>query len=172
MSIEIKYLAWSIALGLVYVLVAASLGTAQRGLDWNVGNRDGEPKPLTGAAARAHRASWNFLETFPFFAAAVLVVVLTKTNTAHTGLGAMLYAVARSYAGMASMVRDDKATAEADRSRLAERYAAQAVQLLDKARADGYFASRPNRTKLKDDVELGPLRARPDFKKLLNQVGP
>ena len=57
MSIEIKYLAWSIALGIVYVLVAATLGTAQRGLNWNVGNRDADTKPLTGAAARAHRAS-------------------------------------------------------------------------------------------------------------------
>ncbi len=95
MSIEIKYLAWSIALGLVYVLVAASLGTAQRGLNWSVGNRDGETKPLTGAAARAHRASWNFLETFPFFAALVLAVVLTKTNSANTALGAMLYFWAR-----------------------------------------------------------------------------
>ncbi len=95
MSIEIKYLAWSIALGLVYVLVVATLGTAQRGLDWNVGNRDGETKPLTGAAARAHRASWNFLETFPFFAAALLAVVLIKTNSAHTALGAMLYFWAR-----------------------------------------------------------------------------
>ena len=91
MNPEIKYLAWSIALGLVYVLVAATLGTAQRGLNWNVGNRDGETKPLTGAAARAHRASWNFLETFPFFAAAVLAVVLIKVNSPHTAQGAMLY---------------------------------------------------------------------------------
>lgn len=96
MSIEIKYLAWSIALGIVYVLVAATLGTAQRGLNWNVGNRDADTKPLTGAAARAHRASRNFLETFPFFAAAALAVVLTKTNTAQTALGAMLYFWART----------------------------------------------------------------------------
>jgi uncharacterized MAPEG superfamily protein len=95
MSIEIKYLAWSIALGIVYVLVAATLGTAQRGLDWNVGNRDGEAKPLTGAAARAHRACRNFLETFAFFAAAVLAVVLLKANTAGTAIGAMLYFWAR-----------------------------------------------------------------------------
>jgi uncharacterized MAPEG superfamily protein len=95
MTVELKYLAWSIALGIVYVLVAATLGTAQRGLDWNVGNRDGATKPLTGAAARAHRASRNFLETFPFFAAAVLAVVLVKGNTTHTALGAMLYFWAR-----------------------------------------------------------------------------
>jgi len=31
------------------------------------------------------------LETFPFFAAAVLAVVFTKTNTLHTAFGAELY---------------------------------------------------------------------------------
>jgi uncharacterized MAPEG superfamily protein len=33
----------------------------------------------------------NFLETFPFFAAAVLVVVLAKANSSQTALGAQLY---------------------------------------------------------------------------------
>jgi len=95
MTIEIKWLACSIALGLAYVLFAATLGTQQRGLKWNASNRDGELKALTGAAARAARANANFLETFPFFAAAVLAVVLTKTNTAHTAFGAELYFWAR-----------------------------------------------------------------------------
>jgi uncharacterized MAPEG superfamily protein len=95
MTIELKILAWSVCLGLVYVLIAASLGTAQRGLQWNVGNRDGEPKPLTGAAARASRASSNFLETFAFFAAAVLAVTLVKGSSPHTALGAQLYFWAR-----------------------------------------------------------------------------
>jgi uncharacterized MAPEG superfamily protein len=91
MVIEIKWLAWSIALGLAYVLIAATFATQQRGLRWNASNRDGESKPLTGAAARAVRANANFLETFPFFAAAVLAVVFTKTNTLHTAFGAELY---------------------------------------------------------------------------------
>ena len=91
MTIEIKWLVWSMLLGLAYLLIAASLATMQRGLHWNASNRDGEAKVLTGAAARAHRANSNFLETFPFFAAAVLAVVLTKANTAHTALGAELY---------------------------------------------------------------------------------
>jgi uncharacterized MAPEG superfamily protein len=91
MTVELKILAWSICLGIVSVLVAASLSTAQRSLGWNLGNRDQETKPLTGAAARAHRANRNFLETFPFFAAAVLVVVLAKANSSQTALGAQLY---------------------------------------------------------------------------------
>jgi uncharacterized MAPEG superfamily protein len=95
MSIELKMLGWSVFLGLLYIAVAASLGTQQRGLKWNAGNRDGELKSLTGVAARADRASRNFLETFPFFAAAVLVVVLQGKNTAHTAMGAELYFWAR-----------------------------------------------------------------------------
>jgi uncharacterized MAPEG superfamily protein len=95
MTVELKMLAWSILLGLAYVFVAASLSTQQRGMKWNAGNRDGEAKPLTGAAARAVRASLNFLETFGFFAAAVLAVVLAKQNTPNTALGAQIYFWAR-----------------------------------------------------------------------------
>lgn len=91
MPTEIKILAWSIVLGLVYVLGATALSTAARGLNWNVGNRDAEAPRLTGAAGRAHRAARNFLETFPLFAAAVLAVVLVKANDSHTALGSQLY---------------------------------------------------------------------------------
>jgi uncharacterized MAPEG superfamily protein len=96
MALELKILGWSILLGLAYVLIAATLGTQQRGLKWNAGNRDGEPKSLTGHAARARRASLNFLETFVFFAAAVLAVVLAKQNSSQTVLGAELYFWARA----------------------------------------------------------------------------
>jgi uncharacterized MAPEG superfamily protein len=95
MTIELKMLVWSVCLGLASVLIAATLGTSQRGLTWNAGNRDGEPKPLTGAAARASRASSNFLETFPFFAVAVLALTLLKGSSPHTALGAQLYFWAR-----------------------------------------------------------------------------
>jgi uncharacterized MAPEG superfamily protein len=95
MTIELKILGWSVFLGLAYVFVAAGLATQQRGLKWNASNRDGEQKPLTGVAARAARANANFLETFGFFAAAVLAVVLARQNTAHTALGAQLYFWAR-----------------------------------------------------------------------------
>jgi uncharacterized MAPEG superfamily protein len=95
MIIELKILGWSVFLGLAYVFVAAGFATRQRGLKWNASNRDGEQTPLTGLAARAARANSNFLETFGFFAAAVLAVALAKQNTAHTALGAQLYFWAR-----------------------------------------------------------------------------
>lgn len=95
MGVELQMLAWAVVLGLVQLLVAATLGTQQRGLGWNAGARDGIPVPLTGVAARMDRALHNFLETFGFFAAAVLAVVLTQKTSAHTALGAQLYFWAR-----------------------------------------------------------------------------
>lgn len=91
MAIELQLLAWAVVLGLAQIMVAATLGTQQRGLAWNAGARDGDPKPLTGVAARMDRALKNFLETFGFFTVAVLVVVFDKHTSAHTALGAQLY---------------------------------------------------------------------------------
>jgi uncharacterized MAPEG superfamily protein len=95
MTMEIKWLAWSIGLGIAYVLLTATLSIVQRGLVWGFSNRDGDVKALIGPAARAHRATVNFLETFPFFAAAVLAVVFTKESSPHTLLGAQIYFWAR-----------------------------------------------------------------------------
>ncbi len=95
MSIELKMLAWSIILGLVQVLIAATLATQQRGLKWNASARDGVPLPLSGVAARVDRASHNFLETFVFFAAAVLAVVVAQKASPTTALGVQLYFWAR-----------------------------------------------------------------------------
>jgi uncharacterized MAPEG superfamily protein len=88
---EMKMLAWAIVLGLLQLVIAASLSTAQRGLAWNTGARDGVPLALTGVAARMDRALHNFLETFPFFAAAVLAVTVLQSANPGTALGAQLY---------------------------------------------------------------------------------
>lgn len=95
MTIELKMLAWSILLGLVHVLIDATLMTRQRGLGWNVGARDVAPPPLTGVAGRVDRATRNFLETFAFFAAAVLAVVVAQKTSTQTALGAQIYLWAR-----------------------------------------------------------------------------
>jgi uncharacterized MAPEG superfamily protein len=95
MGIELKFLAWAVVLGFVQLLLADVLATAQRGAKWNVGPRDGEPRPLSGAAGRAERAFRNFLETFAFFAAAVLAVVAAGRTDAWTALGVQLYLWAR-----------------------------------------------------------------------------
>ncbi len=94
MPVELKMLGWSVALGLVYLVFATLLSLVRRGMTWNAGNRD-EQVPLTGLAARVDRASRNYLETFAFFAAAVLVVVVGQRTNAQTALGAQLYVWAR-----------------------------------------------------------------------------
>lgn len=95
MTIELQMLGWSVVLGIAYVLIAAAFGTWQRGLRWNAGNRDGEPKPLDKYAARADRANRNFLETFAFFAATTLAVVAMHKTGAQTAIGAQVYFWAR-----------------------------------------------------------------------------
>lgn len=95
MSVEIRMLGWSIVLGLVYVFVAAGLATAQRGLKWNASNRDGDAPPLTGFATRAQRANGNFLETFGFFVAATLAVVIMHKTSDQTAVAVQLYVWAR-----------------------------------------------------------------------------
>ncbi|MFP7722712.1 MAPEG family protein [Lysobacter sp. A3-1-A15] len=95
MAIELQMLAWSVVLGLVHLLLDGALKTRQRGLKWNVGARDAVVPPLDGVAARVNRAWLNFMETFPFFAAAVLAVVAAGRGDADTALGAQLYFWAR-----------------------------------------------------------------------------
>lgn len=95
MAIEIQILAWGILLGVAQLFLAAALMTRQRGLQWNASARDGDPPPLTGLAARADRAFRNFLETFPFFAAAAVAVVATGSGDAGTAFGAQLWFWAR-----------------------------------------------------------------------------
>lgn len=95
MPVEIQMLAWSVLLGVAQLFLAAALMTRQRGLKWNASARDGDPEPLTGVAGRADRAMHNFLETFPFFAAAALAVVATGSGDATTALGAQLWFWAR-----------------------------------------------------------------------------
>ncbi|WP_266181579.1 MAPEG family protein [Dyella humicola] len=95
MPVELKMLGWSILLGVIYILIAATLASPQRGMAWVASNREGESKPLSGAAGRSDRASKNFLETFVFFAAAVLAVVAAQRTNASTALGAQLFFWAR-----------------------------------------------------------------------------
>lgn len=94
MGIELKFLVWAIVLGLVQLLLANALVTRQRGLAWNTGPRDSSP-PLTGVAGRSERAYRNFLETFPFFAAAVLAVTVAGRADENSALGVQLYFWAR-----------------------------------------------------------------------------
>ena len=95
MSVELTKLSLAIVLGLFQLLIAARAGNSQRGLKWNVGARDEPPPPVGKVAGRLERAFRNFMETFPFFAAAVLIVTLTGRHNWATVWGAEIYLAAR-----------------------------------------------------------------------------
>ena len=95
MGTELQMLVCAIGLGLLQLVLAASFTTAQRGLGWGVGARDETPEPLGRLAGRIERAFRNFLETFVFFAAAVLLLHATGRGDANSALGAQIYLWAR-----------------------------------------------------------------------------
>lgn len=95
LNLELRMLALAIVLGVVHLLAAAIAMTRQRGAKWNTSARDGTPAPLTGIAARLERAFRNFLETFAFFAAALLAVVLMHRTGYWSALAVQLYFWAR-----------------------------------------------------------------------------
>lgn len=92
MPVEVRLLAWSCLLGLIHVVAASASGLRQRGgLAWAGSNRDGQTPAVSGTAARLERASKNFFETFPIFAALVLACVATGRHNTAVVLGAYLY---------------------------------------------------------------------------------
>src|SRR5690349_12065280 len=96
-AVELKLLGAAVAVGLVQLMWAAAAARAHQGdLKWAAGPRD-TPMPLGGVAARLDRAFWNFAETFPFFAAAVLACAFAgKLGTDLTVWGSGLYVAARA----------------------------------------------------------------------------
>ncbi len=92
---ELKFLGVAVVIGLVQLLWAAGAARRQQDLKWAAGPRD-EVMPITGVAARLDRALKNFLETFPLFAAAVLVACLTEKLGPLTAWGSALYVIGRA----------------------------------------------------------------------------
>jgi uncharacterized MAPEG superfamily protein len=81
MTIELALLVASVVLGIVHIIIVSHLQSWQRGYWWTTSSREQSVAPLTGIAGRAERALRNYLETFPFFAAAILVVTVTNTHS-------------------------------------------------------------------------------------------
>lgn len=91
MTIELKMLALSIVLGLVQIVLASHASSLQRGYVWTATSRDESVPALTGVAGRLARALQNFVETFPLFAAAVLIAHVAATHSWMTEWGVQLY---------------------------------------------------------------------------------
>ncbi len=94
MTHELTMLAWAVVLGLVHAVATGQVAVAQHGLAYNMGPRD-EQKPLTGIPGRITRAFSNYLQTFPFFAAAVLIAHVADRHSWLTLWGVQLYFWAR-----------------------------------------------------------------------------
>jgi uncharacterized MAPEG superfamily protein len=95
MTTELLMLVLSIVLGLVHIIASAIATTAQYGSQWNLSARDDPMPPLKGIAGRLRRALRNFLETFPLFAAAVLIADATNRHGALAVWGSQIYFWAR-----------------------------------------------------------------------------
>ena len=95
MPAELQLLGLAILLGVVQLFWAAAESQGQRGLKWAAGPRD-EARAVTGRAARLQRAFANYLESFPFFAAAVLAVAIVDKASALSFWGAQAFVWARA----------------------------------------------------------------------------
>ena len=95
MTSELTALVFAALLALVHVLAAAGVRTRQYGIAWGAGSRDGPveaPSPLAGRLARAQA---NYYESFPLFAAAILIIYVADLETETTLLAAWAWLWAR-----------------------------------------------------------------------------
>jgi eukaryotic-like serine/threonine-protein kinase len=82
---------------------------------------------------------------------------------------AVRFRVACAYALASAAADRDVRLAEAERRELVERHATRAVELLGQIQGRGHFLLPANRRLLQEETSLDPLRARPDFRRLLQQ---
>ena len=95
MRVELFAVCLSVILGLVHIVLASHSASLQRGYRWTASARDQPLPPLSGVAGRLARASANFLETFPFFVAMIVVVHVTDAYGDLSKWGALSYLAGR-----------------------------------------------------------------------------
>jgi uncharacterized MAPEG superfamily protein len=94
-SAEMQILFCAILLGIIQLFLAVIAGVQSAGLAWAAGPRDEASAHPGRIAGRLERAFENFLETFPFFAAGVLLVHALDKSTHTSVLGSQIYIWAR-----------------------------------------------------------------------------
>jgi uncharacterized MAPEG superfamily protein len=94
MSMDLKYLLFSVLLAFVQVLIAAAAANQAVGLNTLAGNREGMGE-LAGFAGRARRAHLNMIENMVLFTALVLVAAVAGKANATTAMGALIFFWAR-----------------------------------------------------------------------------
>jgi hypothetical protein len=87
----------------------------------------------------------------------------------HIEAGMLAEAACVHAVASAAAARDARLP-EAERGRLADRYAARAVELLRRARAAGYFDTPQRLQETRKATDFAPLRSRKDFQDLLAEL--
>lgn len=90
MSVELSYLAYTIGLFFVVVMVQATAGVRQHGGMTLANNRDNLPPP-NAYLARTKRLVENFRENLWFFAPLVLIAAVADISNQWTVLGVQLF---------------------------------------------------------------------------------
>lgn len=94
MNTELQMLGWTVVLGLIHLVAATTLSVGKLGLGYAFSARD-EGRAVSGKMGRLERSFRNFIETLPFFIAAVVLVQALNRHTPMAALGAQLYFWAR-----------------------------------------------------------------------------
>ena len=89
MSFELMALGAAVVWGFLQLVAAAQAANTQYGLQWAASPRDIEMPPLKPIPGRISRNFRNYMETFPFFAAAVLVAQAAGVHTELTRWGSI-----------------------------------------------------------------------------------
>lgn len=90
-SFELQALAAASLWGFLQLVAAAQASNLQYGLRWAASPRDAEMPPLKPIPGRINRNFRNYMETFPIFAAAVLIAEAAGVHNAWTHWGAIAY---------------------------------------------------------------------------------
>ena len=91
MSFELMVLAAASVWGVLQLVAAAWATNVQYGLKWAASPRDVEMPPLKPIPGRINRNFRNYMETFPFFAAAVLIAQAAGVHNHLSEWGSIAY---------------------------------------------------------------------------------
>ncbi len=90
-SFELTALAAASLWGFIQLIAAAQAANLQYGLNWAASARDAEMPPLKPIPGRLSRNFRNYMETFPFFAAAALTAHAMGVHNGLTYWGCIAY---------------------------------------------------------------------------------
>ena len=95
LSVELIGLVAAVLVGFVHIVLASHSASLQRGYRWTASSRDEPLPPLLGVPGRLARASANYLETFPYFAALCVASHVSGPHGQWPQWGVALYLVGR-----------------------------------------------------------------------------